>query len=64
VARVRIWSDWFIDLHYHSRSQKTIPSSADYVWRLCFYVGTMQRICLFSDCFYSDSNPFLTARAI
>jgi hypothetical protein len=24
VARMRIWSEWFIDLHYHSRSQKTM----------------------------------------
>jgi hypothetical protein len=47
--------------HYLSRSQKTTtPPSVDYVWNLCFYLGTIQRICLFSDEFYSDSSLTLT----
>jgi hypothetical protein len=49
-----------LDSRYHSRSQKTRTlSSVDYVWELCFYVGTMQRICFFIDDFYSDSTLIL-----
>jgi hypothetical protein len=46
-----------LDSRYRSRSQKiTILSSVDFVWELCFYVGTIQRICLISDDLYSDST--------
>jgi hypothetical protein len=42
--------------HYHSRSNKTTTlSSVDH-----FYVGTIQRIFLFSDDFYSDTTLILT----
>jgi hypothetical protein len=34
------------------------------VWKLCFYVGTTQRICLFSDDFYSDNTLILTTIAV
>jgi hypothetical protein len=46
-----------LDSRYHSRSQKTTsPFSVDWVGKLCFYVGTIQRICLSSDDFYSHST--------
>jgi hypothetical protein len=35
-------------------------SSVDCVGKLCFYVGTIQRNCLFSDDFYSDTTMILT----
>jgi hypothetical protein len=51
--------------HYCSRSQKTeTPSNVDYAWKLCVYVGTIQRICLFSDDFYSDSTRIVTTTAV
>jgi hypothetical protein len=54
-----------LDCRYRSRNQKTTtPSSVDYMWKLCFYVGTMQRICFFSDDFYSDSTLILTTIAV
>jgi hypothetical protein len=54
-----------LDSHYHSRSQKTTThSSVDYVWKLYFYVGTIQRTCLFNDDFYSDSTLILTKRTM
>jgi hypothetical protein len=38
---------YHLDYHYCSGSQiTTTPSSVDYVLTLCFYVDTMQRICL------------------
>jgi hypothetical protein len=50
-----------MDSHYCSRNEKTTaPSSVDYVRKLCFYVGTVQRIHLFNDDFYSDSTLVLT----
>jgi hypothetical protein len=54
-----------LDSHYCSRSQIiTALSSVYFVWKLCFYVGTIQRICLFSDDFYSDSTLILTTIAM
>jgi hypothetical protein len=54
-----------LDSRYHSRSNKTTtPSYVDYVWKLCFYVGTRQRIFLFSDDYYSDSTVILTTIAV
>jgi hypothetical protein len=51
--------------HYRGRSQKTTtPSSVDWVGKLCFYVGTVQTICLFSDDFYFDSALILTTVAV
>jgi hypothetical protein len=48
-----------LDSYYHSRSQKTtVPSSVDYVWKLCFYICTIQRICPFSGDFCFDSSDF------
>jgi hypothetical protein len=45
-------------------SEKTATlSSVDYVWKLCFYVAIIQRTCLFSDDFYSDSTLILTIAA-
>jgi hypothetical protein len=36
-------------LHNHSRSQQTTTlSSVDYVWKLCYYISTIERIFLFS----------------
>jgi hypothetical protein len=50
-----------LDSYCHSRSQRTpILSSVSYVWKLCFYVGTIQRICICSDDFCSDSTVILT----
>jgi hypothetical protein len=50
-----------LDSHYHSRSQNTTArSGADCVWKLCFYVGTLQRTCLYYDDFYSESTLILT----
>jgi hypothetical protein len=50
-----------LDSHYRSRSQKsTTPSSVDYVRKLYFNVGTIQRICLFSDGLYCDNTLILT----
>jgi hypothetical protein len=52
-----------LDSHYCSRSQKTTtPSNVDYVWNLCFYVGTIQRIC--ADDIYSDTTLILTTVAM
>jgi hypothetical protein len=34
------------------------------VGKLCSYVGTIQRICLFTDDFYSDSTLILTTVAV
>jgi hypothetical protein len=54
-----------LDSRYHSRSNKTTtPSYVDDAWKLCFYVGTRQRICLFSDDLYSDSTVILTTIAV
>jgi hypothetical protein len=54
-----------LDSHYCSRSQKDMAlSNVDYVWKLRSYVGTMQKISLFSDDFYSDSTLILIAIAI
>jgi hypothetical protein len=54
-----------LDSRYHSRSRKTTtPSRVSYVWKLCFYLGTIQRICLVSDDFYSDSTLILTTIAV
>jgi hypothetical protein len=54
-----------LDSHYRNRSQKTTtPSSVDYVWKLFFYVSTIQRIFLFIDDFYSDSTLILTIIAM
>jgi hypothetical protein len=45
-----------LDSNYRIRSQKTVtPFIVDYLGKLCFYIGIIQRICLFSDDFYSDS---------
>jgi hypothetical protein len=34
-----------LDFHHSSRSQKTTSlSSVDYMWKLCFYVGTIQNL--------------------
>jgi hypothetical protein len=49
-----------LGFHYRSSQKTTLPSSVDYVWKLCLYVGTVQSICLFSDDFDSDSTPILT----
>jgi hypothetical protein len=50
-----------LDSHYRSRSQKTTtPSSVDYVWKMCCYVGIIQRVCIFSDDLYSDITLILT----
>jgi hypothetical protein len=38
--------------------------SVDYVRKLCVYVGTIQRIFLLSDDFYSDSTLILTTIAV
>jgi hypothetical protein len=49
-----------LDSGYRGRSQNTTtPSNVDCVRKLCFCVGTMQRICLISDDFCSDSAPIL-----
>jgi hypothetical protein len=54
-----------LDSHYCSRSQKTTTlSREDYVRRLCFYLGTIQRICFFSYDFNSDSTLILTKIAV
>jgi hypothetical protein len=51
----------YLDSYYRNRSQKTTTTtSVDYVWKLCFYIGTIQRICLFSDDFYSEKFLILT----
>jgi hypothetical protein len=53
----------FSHLHsrYRSRSQKTASLyGVDYMGKLYFYVGTVQRICPFSDDFHSDSALILT----
>jgi hypothetical protein len=53
-----------LDSHYWSRCQKTSTlSNVNYVWKLCFYVGTIQIICLFIDDFNSDSTLILTTTA-
>jgi hypothetical protein len=36
----------------------------DCVWKLCFYVRTIERICLFSDDFNFDSTLILTTIAV
>jgi hypothetical protein len=54
-----------LNSHYCSGGQKTTtPSSVDCVRKLCFYFGTIQGICLFSDDFYSDSTLILTTIAM
>jgi hypothetical protein len=46
--------------NYRSRSQKTTaPSGVHWVGKLCLCVGTIQRICLSSDDFYSDNTLVL-----
>jgi hypothetical protein len=40
-----------------------VITAVDYVSNLCFYVGATQRICLFSDDFYSDSALISTTIA-
>jgi hypothetical protein len=55
----------YLDSYNRKRSQKTTtPTSVDYVWKLCFFVGTIHRICHFSDDFYSDSTLILTKIAV
>jgi hypothetical protein len=50
-----------LDSRCYSRSQTTTsPSSVDYVWKLCFYVGTIRGICHFSDDFNSNNSLVLT----
>jgi hypothetical protein len=44
----------------HRSKKTTALSSVDYVWKLCFYVCTIQRICLFSDDFCSAGTLVLT----
>jgi hypothetical protein len=46
--------------HYCSRSQKTTTKSSVGSGNCVLYVGTMQRICLFGDDFYSDSTLIAT----
>jgi hypothetical protein len=54
-----------LDSHYCSKSQKTInPFTVEYVRKLCFYFDTIQRICLFSDDFDSDSTLISTTVAM
>jgi hypothetical protein len=56
-----------LDSHHRSRNQKTTDNSVQCrlcVKTVCLYVGTVQRICLFSGDFYSESTLVLTAIAM
>jgi hypothetical protein len=46
---------WTPSIAAEVRKLHTAPSNVDYVGKLYLYVGTVQRICLFSDGFYSDT---------
>jgi hypothetical protein len=45
-------------------SQHKKSSNVDYVWKFCVYIGTIQRICLVSGDFHSDSTLILTITAV
>jgi hypothetical protein len=42
-----------------AKSANYTPTSVDCVRKLCFYVGTIQRVSLFTDGLYSETTPIL-----